>query len=294
MAVTRGFGGRALWVDEATEGTTPTNPAFKKFSEHVSSVEVSMDPKHELYYDIGSYDPASFVQGLPEYGLKVTYLLHTDRKNTMDDAINRQSNNTLKSKTIEVSAGLDDATAGYYTVTGAKPDSVSVKFEVGKPIEVTETYKALGIARSTSAPSIGTGSRESAALGALCVGATSAILRGGSAVAYITRAAEFTVSHGLFVEGTDGQAAPKAIFEGRREMKGSVDITLDDGGVAIANTVMAGTEATMSYRFGASGAPKVDFTAVRFDNFAIPLDASEGLVKRGMTWTAKGATTGTV
>lgn len=294
MAATRGFGGRLLWVNETTEGTTPTDPVYKKVSDHVQSVELSMDPKNEVYHDIGSYDPASFVAGLPEYGLKFTYLLHTNRKDTLDEAINRQANNTLKSKSFEVSAGLDDSTVGYYTVKGAKPDSVTTKFEVGKPVEVTETYKALSVTRATSAPSIGTGSRESAALGALCVGATSSIERGGADVALITRMAEFTVSHSLTIEGTDNQTNPKAIFEGKRECKGSCDISVDDGGVALADAVMNGTEASVVFKFGSTGAPQYTFTTTRWDNFVLPLNAGEAYIKRACPWTALSATTGTV
>lgn len=294
MAPTRGFGGRALSVVETTPGTTPANPTFIKFSDYVQSVELSVDPKHETYMDIGSYDPGTFVQGLAEYGVKVTYLLHTNRKTQLDDAISRQADNTLKSHTIEVSVGLDDAAPGYFTATGAKAESTTVKFEVGKPIEVSTTYKALAVTAASSAPSVGSGSRETAALGALCVGATSSVLRGGAAVAYVTRSAEFTVSHSLTVEGTDAQAGPKVIFEGKRESKGSADITVDDGGVALANAVKNGTEATMSFRFGTTGAPQYDFASARFDNFTLPLNASEGFVKRAMPWTALTATPGTV
>lgn len=294
MAPTRGFGGRILSVVESTEGTTPTNPAYIKYSDHVSAVELSIDPKNEAYMDIGSYDVASFIAGLPEYGLKVTYLLHSNRKTQLDDAIVRQSNNTLKSQSIEVSVGLDDAAPGYYTVKGAKADSAMVKFEVGKPIEVTLTYKALDVTPASVAPSIGTGSRESASLGALCVASTSAILRDGAAIAYITRSADFTVSNGLTAEGTDNQSGPKVLFEGKREVKGNADTTTDDGGVALAQAVKDGTEATFSFRFGTTGAPQYDLTGARWDNFVLPLNAGEGYVKRAVPFTAKAATAGTV
>ena len=289
----RGF----LSVVETVPGTTPANPALIKFSDFVQSVSVSLDPANQEYRDIGDFDAAALVAGLPVYGVKVSYLLHVNRKTQLDDAIDRQSDNSLKSLTLEVALNRDDATVGYFTFTGCKPEDVQVKVEVGKPTMVEVTYKALANSRATAEPSVGSGSRETAALGSLSVMSATTITRGGSALGYITRAAEFRVSHALRIEGTDGQVNPKAIFEGIRQVTGKADISLDDGGVALADAVMAGTAASVVFNLGAAGAPKFTLANVQYENVEIALGASDGVVITGVPFRARGSgaiTTGTV
>jgi hypothetical protein len=293
----RGFGGRILSVVESTPGTTPSNPALIKFSDFVQSVSLSLDPAFTEWRDIGDYDPSQLVAGLPIYGVKVVYALHVNRKTQADDAMNRQADNSVKSQTIEVAVNLDGTTVGYFTLTGCKAEQATVKTEPGKPAIVELSYKALAVARATSAPSIGSGSRESAALGALSVFSASTITRGGSSLGYITRSAEFMVSHALRVDGTDGQVNPKAIFEGQRQVTGKADITLDDGGVALGDAVMAGTAASVVFSLGAAGAPKFTLANVQWDKFDLPLNVSDGVIMAGVPFRAVGPTaitTGTV
>lgn len=297
MGASRGFGGRALWVLETTEGTTPTNPVYKKFSDHVQSVALSFDPNLEEWRDIGDYDAASLESGLPVQGVKISFLLHTNRKDPVDDAVARQANNSVKSYSIEVGVDIDGAAPGFFTLLGSKASDVTVKCEVGKPTMVEITYSSLSSSRVTSAPSVGTGSRESAALGALTRFKTSTIRRGGSAVAYITRSAEFKVSHKFDIQGTDGQTQPKAIFEGGREVTGKMDISIDDGGVALSDAVMNGTAASVEFNLGSTGAPKFTLANVQWENLEIPLDAERGVIITGVPFRAKGSaaiTAGTV
>lgn len=295
----RGFGGRLLSVVESTPGTTPSNPAMIKFSDFVQSVSISLDPALTEWRDIGDYDATAFVAGLPAYGLKVSYLLHIDRKTQVDDAINRQSDNSVKSQTVEVSVNRDDVTVGYFRLLGAKAEEVSVRGEVGQPTMVEITYKGLNMTRATAEPSVGSGSRETAALGALSVFSTSSITRGGSAVAYITRSAEFRVSHSLTPHGTDNQVNPKAIFEGVRQVTGRADITIDDGGVTIADAVMALTGATVLFNCGSTGAPKFTINNAVWENLDLSLGVNEGVVMAGVPFRARSSgsgaiTTGTV
>jgi hypothetical protein len=285
----RGFGGRILSVVEATPGTTPTDPALIKFSDYVQSVSLSLDPQLQKYRDIGDYDVATFVAGLPVYGLKVVYLLHVNRKTQVDDAAIRQADNSLKSQTIEVAVNLDGATPGFFVFKGAQADDVQVKEEVGKPTMVEVTYKALACTRqaSTSPITLGSGSRETAALGSLSVGSASSITRGGSAVGYITRAAEFRVSNALQVIGTDNQTDPKAIFAGGREVTGKMDITIDDGGVAIADAALALTGATVVFNLGAASAPKYTLYNCVWENLELPMGVQEGVIIQGVPFTAR-------
>lgn len=287
----RGFGGRLLSVVEVTEGTTPADPVYIKFSDYVQSVSISLDPQLEEWRDIGDYDAASFVAGLPAYGLRVSFLLHTLRKTQLDAAVNRNANNSVASHSIEVSVNRDGTTVGYYTVKGAKADEVTVKGEVGKPTIVEVTYKALSIARATVEPTIGVGSRETAALSALSVFSASSITRDGSALGFITRSAEFRVSHSLEAHGTDNQTNPKAIFEGIRQVTGRADVTLDDGGVALADAVMALTGAAVVFNLGAAGAPKFTLVNVVWENLEIPLGATDGVIIQGVPFRARGQAT---
>lgn len=296
----RGFGGRILSVVETTPGTTPTNPALIKYSDHVQSVSVSLDPALSEWRDIGDYDAVSFVAGLPIYGVKVSYLLHTTRKTQLDDAVNRQADNSVKSHTIEVAVNLDDTSIGYLVLQGAKADKATCKVEVGKPVMVEITYKALHY--STSQVTIGSGSRESATLGGLAVMSASAITRGGSSLAYITRSAEFSVSHGLKPEGTDGQTDPKAIFEGIRQVTGTADITLDDGAATIAAAVTGLTGASVVFSLGTTGAPKYTLANVVWDKLDVGINEKDGAIFANVPFRARGAagspgtaiTTGTV
>ena len=290
----RGFGGRILSVVETTPGTTPTNPALIKFSDHVQSVSISLDPALTEWRDIGDYDAASFVKGLPVYGVKVSYLLHIDRKVQHDDAIERQSDNSLKSQTIEVSMNRDDSTVGYFTLTGCKAEDIVVGGEVGQPTMVEITYKALAVARVTAEPSVGSGSRETDALGALSTFATGSITRGGSALAYVTRRAEFRVSHSLTVHGTDGQVNPKVIFEGPRQVTGSADITIDDGGVTLADAVLDLTGASVVFNLGPSTAPKVTINNAVWERLELPLGVSEGVVLTNVPFRARSSGSGAI
>lgn len=293
----RGFGARVLSVVEVTPGTTPTNPALIKFSDYIQSVSFSLDPALSEWRDIGDYDAGTFVAGLPVYGLKLSYLLHTGRKTQLDDAINRQSDNSLKSQTIEVMVNGDDSSIGYLTLLGAKAEEVTVKAEVGKPALVEISYKALNY--SAAAVTIGSGSRESASLSTLSLFSASGITRGGSALAYITRSAEFKVNHALKADGTDGQAGPKAIFEGIREVTGKADISIDDGGATIVAAVAALTGATVIFSLGTTGAPKFTLNNTVWESIEVPLSQDQGVIVTGVLFRARSSgsgaiTTGTV
>jgi len=292
--VSRGFGGRVLSVVEVTPGTTPTNPALIKFSDHVQSVSMSFDPQLKEWRDIGDFDVASIVKGLPMYGVRISYMLHSGRKTQLDDAINRQADNSVKSQTIEVSLNRDGSTVGYYTFLGCKAEDATTRGGVGEPVTVDITYKALSVTRATSEPSVGSGSRETASLGALCHGSTSSITRGGSALAYVTRTWEFKVSHALEALGTDNQTDPKVILEGIRQVTGTVDITVDDGGVTLTDAVLAGTAAEVIFALGGAGAPKFTLSNVQWSNLEIPLSAEQGFVLTGVPFIATAIATGTV
>jgi hypothetical protein len=290
-SASRGFSGRILYVQEATPGTEPTNPAYVKFSDFVQSVELSMDPKDTEYRDIGSYDVQQIVQGVLEYGLKVTYLLHINRATQLNDAVARLADTTVQSSTIEVSLNQVGTTPSYFTFSGCKPETAEVKCDVGKAVEVTITYKALSCTTSNTAPAIGTGSRETAALGSLSTFAASTITRGGSQVGFITRSAKFTITNKLTIEGTDGQQGPKFLFEGGRDAKGSVDISVDDGGKALWDLIVNGTEAAILFQMGAtsSGAPTYTFSNARFEKANVQVKAGDAYIKTSQAWVNRGS-----
>lgn len=292
--VTRGFGGRVLYVNETAEGTFPTNPSLQKFSDHVQSVSYSMDPDAQEYRDIGSFDPSLFIEGLPAYGVKVTFLLHTDRAEPATQAMNRLANSGLQSHSIEVAVGLDGANPGYFLFTGAKAESASIKGEVGKALLVEISYRCLGMTPTTAPPAIGTGSRESTALGTVCRLATGTIMRAGSPLAFLTRSIELKVAHKLTVDGTDGQVGPKFIGEGQRSTTGTVDISHDDGGVTLATNIAALQEADIVLNCGPTGAPMFTATLAHFDTFEGEANVSDGFVRKQVPFTARGVTTGTV
>lgn len=294
MAATRHFSGRILSVVETTEGTTPTDPDYIKFSDHVSEVSLGMGANFEEYRDIGSYDVASFLEGLSEYHLKVTYLLHTDRADQLNAAIDRLANNDLESHSIEVSVDRDGATPGFFTFAGAKAESVDVTLQVGKAVEVTISYLALSGARASAEPSVGTGSRETAALSTVAHFKTSTITRGGSDVAFITRGAKLNVAHELTPEGDDNSAEPAFISVGNRKVSGTVDMSIDDGGSALADTAMDGTAADIVFDMGTTGAPSLTASNAHWKDFEITLGTRGGILTRDVPFDAESVTTGTV
>lgn len=157
MAYESGIRGQRLeFVRETTRGTTPTNPAWLRFSDAVQSVEFSPTASISPRGNVGSPDIANFNAGTESHEFTITYDLQQffvdGSGNPVDasgDGMKRLTDGSLPSSHTVVSrdAAGDAGTAGggsriYTVATGALINTVDLAGdpENGEPIVVTLSY----------------------------------------------------------------------------------------------------------------------------------------------------------
>lgn len=140
--------GRLEYVREVTFGTSPTDPAWSRFSDAYQSLDFGPGATITPRRRVGDADIQAFNAGAEESSFDVTYdLQQWISSDAAVDGIVRQSNGCLESHTIVERILLGDGADGggrrLYTVAlGSKINTVSAEGEpeTGNPIMITLNY----------------------------------------------------------------------------------------------------------------------------------------------------------
>lgn len=297
MATTPGKDAVIRWVEETTPGTTPANPAFQLFSKETLSATLALDTGQQESLDMGNVDVEGYFSVQNDYDLKVKcHLYDVDR---ILDFIERASDGTLKSYTLEYIPDVSAATKHYYRATGWRFQAGD--FEVGEnaPWVVTITFESgIIVAPVTVDPGIGTGSREakSAVSGAIKHFASGAVTLNAASWAVLVSGFSFSVKNDVGVHRTMGQKDPvtNLALSATRRITGKANLSWDDGGKPQWDRVVAGATHSIAIPFGTTGEQLLTLTGCRFPGIEVESNTDDQLLMGEQEFTATGFTRGTV
>jgi hypothetical protein len=292
---TNAFQGRILLVNETVYGVTETNPEYLLFSDYVQNVAPTGDPQRQDLRGFDSYDVKDFANGIQKYGLTVEFLVQRDTE--IQDFINRQASGRLKSWQLEISINQDGVTKAFYTLSGVKPNSIDLSTEEGDvPLLCKVEFMVKNVVIVAAEPSIGTGSREASIGDPVYTYVGGDLERPSStSFAYMTRTISLSVAHNLTPLPDIGETGYMNFSEGIREITGSADIAVEDGGKVQFDEAITGTENDMLLYFGIeTGDPILTISDVQFPDANFEFNKDDGAIFFSRPYVGKSASFSTV
>lgn len=270
------FQGEAWYWVESTYGGGASGTTYP-ISSYIQSIRVGTGDKGKDIRGIQSATVINRIEQTNEPVLSVEY--HPQVGDYLiEDVIERSSCCTLQSLAFCVGANTCTGTAAYYYVVGCKPSTVRVSSSKNEPYTVSIDFQAKSITTSTTA----TGDEPVALTGAILQFnvAGSITKTGGHVVdtdkiAWITNSIDITVDHQL-TGMTDHDSLYKTfLVEGTMDVKGNVDITLDDGGALHMDEVLAFTDFEIEITMGdAANSPVLTLATCYWDSTEVDVNVS--------------------
>lgn len=217
----------AQYAEEATFGTFPTNPSMLWIGADMQYQD-SADIGALKFRNLGSEDLKYVLKGADNYDLTLDYAIQTST--FLKYLVNSQgggSGSIDKSLSMLIAPKINGAT-NYLLALGCRPDSGSIKWQIGKELRANVKLYAQAIQAYTSTSPIGTGSFASdpgtnpwifTSPGA------SGITIG--AVAYDINDLTVSLNRNLIRQRAIGQSTVKYLPPGVRDITGDVTILLE-------------------------------------------------------------------
>jgi len=262
---------KAYYVEEATYGTTPANPAMLCIGV-IQEIEPSVDPKNIVLRGIGSRSVKAIRRGLHNIDLKVVYT--PQNWNFFNYA------RSLKSTSLEV---YYEKTSGIISLNhkGCKVDKAKVDVSIEDPVKVTMDLIGQDVAVGTA--KIGASYEAEPSTNPL-TGSDCSISKAG---AEITRFSDFSLEIGnnLKRQPVIRSTTPyliKSLPERHEVLQGS--IRADFESKAELDDILGDTEFTLLFNIGGAN---FSFTGCRWRSSRLPTKI-EDTVAQTLEWEAKG------
>jgi hypothetical protein len=306
MAVTvtdigRPFSGKIWYWLETTYGVGPSGAtelaANLPVSCKVLDVRVGTGDRHVPLVGIDSPMVCHLLKQTNEPTLHLEYIPQTS-DTMIDDVVDRIGNCcTLQSLAFCIAANscLTGINSSWYNVLGAKPNTVTIAGAKNEPYKITVDY----LCKSILTAKVATGSEPTCSTVSTYpylqfnvageIRKTGGLLVNTDHIAFITNTINLTFNHNL--KGyTDHDALLKSyLVEGKYDIEGTCDITLDGGGALHFGEVLANTAFTVEVRMGAlgSGAPMITLPGCEWKNSEVNLNISGEAMLESAPFTAK-------
>jgi len=264
---------RAYYVEEATFGTTPTNPAMLCIGV-IQEIEPAVDPRNIVLRGIGSRNIKTIRKGLRHIDLKMVYT--PQNWNFFNYA------RSLKSTSIEV---YYEKTSGIISLNhkGCKVDRAKVDVSIEDPVKVTIDLIGQDVAVSTT--KIGASYETEPSTNPL-TGSDCSISKAG---VEITRFSDFgfEIVNNLKRQPVIRATTPyliKSLPERHEVLQGS--IRADFESKAELDDILGDTEFTLLFNIGGTN---FSFTGCKWKSSRLPTKI-EDTVAQTLEWEAKGLT----
>jgi len=264
---------RAYYVEEATFGTTPTNPAMLCIGV-IQEIEPALDPRNIVLRGIGSRNIKTIRKGLRHIDLKMVYT--PQNWNFFNYA------RSLKSTSIEV---YFEKTSGIISLNhkGCKVDRAKVDVSIEDPVKVTMDLIGQDVAVGTA--KIGANYETEPSTNPL-TGSDCSISKAGTE---ITRFSDFgfEIGNNLKRQPVIRATTPyliKSLPERHEVLQGS--IRADFESKAELDDILGDTEFTLLFNIGGTN---FSFTGCKWKSSRLPTKI-EDTVAQTLEWEAKGLT----
>lgn len=294
MAVTRigePFKGKIWYWVEATYGGGPSGVTLP-VSCKVQDVRVGTGDRHVPLVGIDSPMVCHLLQQTNEPTLHLEYIPQVD-DTMIDDVIDRATSCcTLQSLAfcIGANACLTGDDNSWYNVLGAKPNVVTIAGAKNEPYKVTVDY----LCKSILTAATETGIEPTALSGAYLqfnvageIRKTGGLLVNTDHIAFITNSINLTFNHNLTGHTDHDSLLKTYLVEGKYDIEGNCDITLDGGGALHFGEVLANTAFTITVDMGGVGAPQIVLPGCEWKNSEIDINVSGEAMLESAPFTAK-------
>jgi hypothetical protein len=193
---------------------------------------------------------------------------------------NRTSTGDLNSLSFEVGANTLGGTKSYYILNGCKCKTFNVSASRGNEYICTADFSVQSVTTAATA----TGTKPSAlgtAYAQFNLAAHTITITGKTVAAYITDSIDITVENNLTDYWDCDSISKTAATAGAKDITGSCDISLDDGGGTHFNDVFTGKGlSSIAVVTGCTGLDDTfTLTDGRFDNTSVDINISgEGMM----------------
>jgi len=264
---------RAYYVEEATFGTTPTNPAMLCIGV-IQEIEPALDPRNIVLRGIGSRNVKAIRKGLRHIDLKIVY--------TPQNWNFFNYTRSLKSTSIEV---YYEKTSGIVSLNhkGCKVDRAKVDVSIEDPVKVAMDLIGQDVAVGTA--KIGANYETEPSTNPL-TGSDCSISKAG---VEITRFSDFgfEIGNNLKRQPVIRATTPyliKSLPERHEVLQGS--IRADFESKAELDDILGDTEFTLLFNIGGTN---FSFTGCKWKSSRLPTKI-EDTVAQTLEWEAKGLT----
>lgn len=294
MGVTRGQGAALRVVEEADPGTTPADPNFLLLSKETQSVKVFLDKDLKESVDIGEVDLVDLFSGKNVYGVSTEYIVYDP--DLVFDFMERQSDNTPRSWSLEYIPDQDAASPVYLRGKGWRANTCEVSGELGDKYKVSLSLECGKWEDPVTAdPGIGAGSRQdiSEIVEDVKHFASGPIQLNGGTFATLVGKFSLKVEHQAEAAYTSGsmEPVPEGAKFGNRKVSGSADISLDEGLKEHWDRVKGFNKHVIKLPFGSTtGDREWVLNDVRFGKVEGESGKDAKLVMGSVPWQAAGRT----
>lgn len=241
------------WI-ESTYGDGGTVTHTLPVSCKVIDARPGINDKHKILRGIDSPCVSSLLEQSTDPVFHLEYIPQCD-DTLIDDVIDRTVEGKLQSLAFEVGTNVNITSAAdktYYLMKGCKPKTVRVAASFNTEYVITVDFSV-----STSVVSnVATGSSPTALSGAyLAFNVAGGISKDGSDFAYIVDSIDITFEHNLIDKWDHDTLVKTYAIEGARDIDGTIDISLDEGGKSHFNEIMNQTEFDVIIALGGGSCP---------------------------------------
>jgi len=289
----RPYQGSIVWKAEQTYGTLSAQSVpyiASVVTQSVSSVvkvaRIESGDVNAYYRGIDSIDISVATQKAVDYTFHLEYSPHHD--DTLCDFLVDRSGGTVRSMSIEVVAN-SEGTNSCYLMTGCKCKTVTISGSYDEPWTISADFSVQSIVTSTTTSLYSTASYDKSDHLCMFNVASKVTNSSGNDLAYVTSSFDCTVNHNIQDVWTVGDRDKQAAIACARDITGSCDISLDEGGAFHFGDVIDSANTGLRVYLGhlGSSAPMLTLTDLRWDSSSIDVsEANEGMME-SCPWTAK-------
>jgi len=261
-----------------------------RFSDVVTDARIETGDINLEFFGITEPSLIDFEKAMEDPTLHIEYVYQPHAGASAVSYFYNRSGCDLDSLAIEVGVSTCSATSTYYYMIGCKCKSFTVSGSKGEAYTIAADFsvaslQVAGTAMGTDPGAIGTDYATFNNAGS--------ITWSGVTGAYVTESFEFTIDNNITDYYDVGSTKKKAAIPGQRNITGSCDISLDEGGDTHFTEVLAGTDiTTVSLNTGCTTGSYGQFTLNngRFDSTSIDVNTSSEGIMSSVPFTFKGLT----
>ena len=274
----------------ASDHTVTLAGTLYRFSDAVNVVRLESGDINKKLRHIGDSRVTDYSLTLVDPKLHVEYVWQPHTGSTISDFVARTLGD-LNSFCIEFGASEDRTNHSVFQCEGCVCDTLNIAASQGENYIITQDFSVASVVTDTTATGTDPGAIGTDYAAFNRVGA----ITWGTGSYYVTKALNVTIANNLNNYWDVGSTSKKACIPGAKDVTGSVDVSMDEGGAAHWHTVTSGTDIA-SIEFDADCTTDsydvITLNNVRFDSTTIEENVSGEGAFDSVAFTAKDLTFG--